>query len=495
MGLFAVAGCASSEEAPGATVSPPGNEAARGQSSNPAGAAGGGSMLPVADPDAINPGTGGTGVVPSAGGHSMPCDIASKVQDNCQSCHGTRLLGGAPMPLLTHDDFHRDHVVKTSEGMVGQTMKVYQLAALRLTSALNPMPPSGSLAVPEDKSALLAWLDQGAPAAGQGDSCTPAAGSGGSGGVDEPVDEWDFNPPTPVLPGEQCFELVMHGGQTASDESPYMIKAGEYYVQFYFKVPWPENFVATKAGARYDAVEALHHWLLFTTNRGLDADGTHEEVIGTQLGDSAQLLFGWAMGGATHKLPEGVGLELPPPNTMLNVQWHYFNSMGVALPDRTAVIVCGVPRENVEHVATTTWLGTERIDVPPGKTATATGSCVNDSGEPIHIIGFVPHMHNIGIHMKSEVVRAGSSAPETVFDKPFSNSAQLQYNADVTLMPNDRIISTCTYQNDGVAPVGFGTSTTEEMCYQFAISYPAHALENNVISLIGAANTCWQFGE
>ncbi len=34
-------------------------------------------------------------------------------------------------------------------------------------------------------------------------------------------------------------------------------------------------------------------------------------------------------------------------------------------------------------------------------------------------------------------------------------------------------------------------SGMQEMCYQFTISYPYGALNNGVISLIGATNTCW----
>ena len=34
--------------------------------------------------------------------------------------------------------------------------------------------------------------------------------------------------------------------------------------------------------------------------------------------------------------------------------------------------------------------------------------------------------------------------------------------------------------------VAFGPSSDQEMCYQFAFSYPARALDNGVISLIGA---------
>jgi hypothetical protein len=124
---------------------------------------------------------------------------------------------------------------------------------------------------------------------------------------------------------------------------------------------------------------------------------------------------------------------------------------------------------------------------------TASGSCVNDSRAPITIIGFTPHMHEIGIHMKS-VVRRGGTGPEiNVFDESFQFDYQTNYMMDppVVLEPGDVITSTCTWMNKSNATVGFGQSTKAEMCYQFALAYPYGALNNGVISLIGATNTCW----
>jgi hypothetical protein len=79
------------------------------------------------------------------------------------------------------------------------------------------------------------------------------------------------------------------------------------------------------------------------------------------------------------------------------------------------------------------------------------------------------------------------------FDHPFQFDYQTNYrlNPTLVLQPGDAITSTCTYQNTGVGTVGFGQSTKQEMCYQFALSYPYQALDNGVLSLIGATNTCW----
>jgi hypothetical protein len=101
-------------------------------------------------------------------------------------------------------------------------------------------------------------------------------------------------------------------------------------------------------------------------------------------------------------------------------------------------------------------------------------------------------MHLLGVNMKSVVTHAGGGT-ETVFDHPFQFDHQVNYllNPTYELKPGDKITSTCTFNNTTSAPVAFGQSTTAEMCYQFTFGYPYGALNNGVISLIGATNTCW----
>jgi hypothetical protein len=199
------------------------------------------------------------------------------------------------------------------------------------------------------------------------------------------------------------------------------------------------------------------------------------------------------------EFPEEMGLELPSSGKIM-IQWHHFNSTGTPQPDGTKVQFCTVPASAKPNVGGLTWLGTENFNgilgMPQGMSE-FTGTCINDSGGPITIVAFLPHMHEIGINMKSELQRAGTSTWETIFDQPFDFNWQVHYNMDpaIVMQPNDAIRSTCTFFNDTGANVAFGQSTKQEMCYQFAFSYPAGALDNGVLSLIGATNTCWQFGE
>jgi hypothetical protein len=143
-----------------------------------------------------------------------------------------------------------------------------------------------------------------------------------------------------------------------------------------------------------------------------------------------------------------------------------------------------------------TWLGTENFNGPFGMPAHQMskfgGTCPNDSNAPITIWAFWPHMHKLGRHMTS-VVNHMSGMSETVFDKDFDFNHQVHYvqSPMLVLQPGDTITSTCTFDNETNAAVAFGPSTEQEMCYQFAFSYPAGALDNGVASLIGATNTCW----
>jgi hypothetical protein len=500
----AAAACGSSN-----TGSPaaPGNPSTM-QAVPSANGAAGGAALPgaplqatVSGPNPTSTGIGGTnaGAAGTSGvvgtvkqvtqtGTPMPCNVATAVATNCQTCHGATPIGGAPMSLMTYDDFH-------AQAKTMPSLKVYQLAQMRINATAKPMPPGGSL--PQaDHTALDTWFTAGALAGADADKTCAAPVTQTGTDLLQPVPDMS---PLVAGPGETCYDLKVHQSTTSVDDTPYTVDTGEHYEQFYFNVPWKAGDIGTRFGAKFDNLKVLHHWLLFTTAT-TNAEGFHETVIGTQLGDAAELLAGWAVGGWNVTMPADVGFDLPAPGTgtMLNLQWHFFNSTGMTEQDATAVQVCTMAAGSRPKLGNITWLGTEYFNgpfgMPAGQKSDWSGTCtpsrtgMNDT-DPIHIFFFWPHMHFLGINMKSEVTHAGATTE--VFNKPFDFSHQVHYAASVDLAPGDTITSTCTFNNTTDANVAFGPSTTQEMCYQFAFSYPAHALENGVISLIGASNTCW----
>jgi len=411
---------------------------------------------------------------------ALPCDVSAALAAHCQPCHGDPPIGGAPMRLSSVDDFQRPASSQPQ-------LTVRELALMRINDVVRPMPPGGALDVGARKT-LVDWLSSGAPAAPP-----TAAECALQPTVPAPDarDPADFTP----RPGETCYEFTTHGGQTIDDHTRFSIDPGELNEQFYFKVPWPAGSVATSMRTRFDNVRVLHHWLLFTTARDASAEGKHESVVGTQLGDIAQLIGSWALGGQTYEFRDDIGFKLPDDG-MLNLQWHFVNAGSMADSDGSSVQICTVPASQRSKLLGITWLGTEYIGGPIGMPAHATssfsGTCRNNSGEPITIWAFFPHMHKLGRHFGAVIKRADGSL-ETAFDKAFDYANQIHYETDprIVLQPGDEITSTCTFDNVTDAPVPYGGQTAQEMCYLLAYAYPAGLLENHVISLIAATNTCW----
>jgi hypothetical protein len=309
--------------------------------------------------------------------------------------------------------------------------------------------------------------------------------------------------PTPMFENETCYQLMNHGQSgNPADTTPYSVATNENYIMFYHKVPWTEPVVMTSYRTVYDHTQVLHHWLLYSTAKSV-ADGTIEKGIGTHLGDSATLVAGWAVGGNDVKMPPGITGRLPAPGSILMLEWHFFNQTGAAVADRSGVEICTVPASQVEptKVGGITWLGTENFNgpfgMPAGVESKFTGTCTPSwnnapQGTPITIYTFQPHMHKLGKHMESYVTRS-NGIKEMVFSEAFQFDNQITYNMNpyIVLNRGDTITSTCTFFNNTNASVAFGPSSNQEMCYQFAFSYPAGALENGVSSLVGATNTCW----
>jgi hypothetical protein len=356
------------------------------------------------------------------------------------------------------------------------------------------MPPGGHSLTDSDRKILTDWLSGGAkPATAAELACGTTSDTTPPKGTHDTA--YYKNGLTP-LPGETCYEFPVHGGQAPGDKTPYSVRTGEHYEQFYVKVPWGSDTVMTRFGSKLDNLKVLHHWLLFTTNRPVSQDGTHETVAGTTIGDDSQMLAGWAVGGDHVSFPADTGLLLPKSG-ILNAQWHFYNQGTTAENDSSIVQICTVPRAMRKNIASLTFLGTEFFNGPLGMPAHArsdfSGSCTNTSGVPVTIYGFTPHMHKLGRRMKTTITRKATGLPETVFDEAFDFNSQITYILDklITLQPGDEIVTTCTFDNQTDHTVAFGPSTTEEMCYNFTMAYPANKLENGGLSLIGATNVCF----
>ena len=477
----------------------------------------GGSLTQGTGATLVTTGTGGAvgGTVSGTGGmvgtvatpSDLPCDVQKALEVNCWKCHNNPPNWGGPMPLVTQADF-------LAMGKVTTASVVRDLVKTRINATTNAMPPITEPAITADDLAVLnQWLDAGTPV-GDGSSCTTMddPNTMGTGGSMDPVvldpndpysdsQQWINSPGWPggVAPQETCYQFIRHGGQTPNDTTPHNVKAGEYYANFYYKVPWTQDSVMTKYRTVYDQTQVLHHWLLYESFAATSKDGNWEELSADTLTAGAHttagnLVAGWAVGGRSETMPAGVGMVMPPPGGMFELEWHLFNSTGMTVPDRSGIEICVVPKSGVDpkYIAGISWLGTENLTIPANSTVTQGGICTPSfkSGSPITIVSWNPHMHLLGVHMDTWVMHADGTE-DHVFNEPFQFDFQIshQQNPLYEVKQGDKLHSVCTYNNTTSALVLFGQPTTKEMCYQFVMSYPAGSLDNGTV-LTGASNGC-----
>ena len=507
-----------------------------------------------ADAPSQNPSVGSmtpTVMAPQPSAASLPCAVSEILAANCQSCHGSTLANGAPMALVSLSDL-------TAPARSDATRKVFQVVAQRVQERMRPMPPdptkrlsdtaigvlqnwaaSGALpgaACPAGGSAVgaagsgsigaagmgivaaqgtagtagailpAAGMQGGAAggsvsAAGSGSAgqVVPAAGSGGAPVAGTAGQGTTVSPATSDADIETCYELRAHGQPLPGDNTPYTVPAGENYTGFVFQAPWTKPVQALRFRHLPDNKAVLHHWLLYSEAAPL-ADGTIDQCdlagpTGFLCGQATTrgLITGWAPGREDFRLPAEVGLELPAPGELLAVEFHYYNTTGAAAADRSGVEVC-VTSKFRPNTASITWLGTQKINLPPRQLGMASGTCSPlrtgmNATDPIHVLFSWPHMHKLGVHMKSVVNRV-SGMQEVMYDGDFSFDFQVVHESPALLQPGDSVTTTCSYQNDTSVNVGFGQSTDQEMCFNFVYAWPAHALDNPGAEIGGATNAC-----
>ncbi len=452
-------------------ITPSGGAQSPGSPLAPSSTPGSGSAVNNAPP--INEGNPNPGGVSTASSN-VPCDVATIVSEHCTTCHGATPAFNAPMSLTSAEAF-------SAMAPISNMQQVRQAASRRINAAgAARMPPPGTVEALDstELATLTTWLDGGAPGVAQG-GCS--IGDGASlGGTAELL-------PRPVKPGTElaayegwdedgveCYKFTTF--QPGDKTAPFKVgTVVDKYMGFGFKPPWEGTRFVRAFRTIIDNAQVLHHWILFEEPSA--TDGTATEILGAHPGGA--MMHGWAPGGSDLYFSPDLGMRMEGDSNFL-LEVHY-NSSDAAAVDASGLEIC-VTETPPENEAIISWLGTDAI-----QGTQSGGTCTPRSSEPIHIVAATPHMHLKGTHMKVTVDRA-AGASEVVHDEPFSFQNQRGYQQDITLQPGDSIRTDCTYN----APSVFGKGTNEEMCYWFALAYPAGALTDG--AFIGAfthgANAC-----
>lgn len=268
----------------------------------------------------------------------------------------------------------------------------------------------------------------------------------------------------------------------AGGEAPYRVAAGvgDDYRCFVFDLKLDGKTQAVAFYPIQDNTQIVHHFLLYRHDA---LDTSKAEIDCDTLSADAVVLAGWAPGSSDWVLPDEVGMDLGPGRFVLEV--HYSNPAETAVTDRSGMRICATrtPRPNT---ATVSWLGNQFFAIPAHATNyQVQGRCTPWSSQPIHVLRTWPHMHALGKRMSVRVDRADGSRT-MIHDQPFSFADQKHYDTPFVLQPGDSLLTTCYFDNPHDRFVGLGTRTSDEMCHNFVVAYPAGALASPGL----LANSC-----
>lgn len=404
----------------------------------------------------------------------LPCDVASILDEHCSLCHGATPQFTAPMSLVTWDDLTKP---TPSNGGV----PVFQTMLARVKDDLRPMPqPPNERLTLEQIAVLESWVNAGTPK-GTTTTCETGMGTAGSGGTGGTAGTGAAGTGG-VDPTEECFEFRAHNGDKVSEYA--VPTTPDLYHCFYFAPPWGSDQVqAIRAENITDNSDVLHHWILYSSATAV-TDGSHSDCpTGSHAG--GQYVVGWAPGAPNLEMPADVGLQMPGAG--YNLEFHY-NAKTAGHTDSSGVKVC-VTRTPRAKAAAVHPLGQEPFTISGA--GSTTGTCKPRGPFPITIMSSGPHMHLKGTHMKTIVKRANGTV-ETLIDEPFNFMNQIAYDTPMVINEGDTLETTCTYNSSAT----FGTGTSEEMCYNFVMAYPAGALAGatGYTGISGNGNTCIKTG-
>lgn len=233
----------------------------------------------------------------------------------------------------------------------------------------------------------------------------------------------------------------------------------------------PEFAGRTLRGVRVEPPEdpalQLHHAVLYAL-RNISDD---EETKCNGDPEFATGLHVWTPGGEQFQLPPDVGLQVPPDTVRFAIDAHALR-LADGPPQSSKVILDFYDTPPLHMAARFT----ARAPVPtiePHATAKATGVCT--AAAPMRAIGVWPHMHQAGTEFRGDILHEGGERETAVHLTPWNWSEQLIHPLALDIAAGDKIETNCFWENPTPNPIEKGTLTTQEMCEQTYIAWPAEA--------------------
>lgn len=383
---------------------------------------------------------------PAKGAGAVPTftrDVAPILQAKCQNCHRRHQVG--PFPLETYEQAR-----KRAHDIVSVT-EDRSMPPWKPTRGVGPKLKHDQSLNPAELAVLSAWADGGAPLGDPKDMPPPPKFTVG----------WKLGIPDLILEVPEAFPVPATGP--------------DIYRCFVL----PTNLASD---AFLEAIEyapgergAVHHILSYldTTGRARQLDDAspgpgYSTTAGVMI-EAEELSF-WAAGSEPHRLPDGIGIHLPPQSDIV-LQVHYHPS-GKAGNDRTRIGLY-FSRKPVKQALHWNNATNYNFRLPAG----------NDNFEvkaswfvPVDVqaLAVSPHMHQLGkdMHMSVKLPNGKTLSLIEIADWDPSWQSAYYFQKPIDLPAGSIVNVVAHFDNSAHArnpnsppkPVGFGPNSDDEMC-------------------------------
>jgi hypothetical protein len=207
--------------------------------------------------------------------------------------------------------------------------------------------------------------------------------------------------------------------------------------------------------------------------RPIEPLGTHHTVLALGNFDAGNIIYASGVGTNEIAFPDGVGLALRAGQNLV-LQLHVYNTREDALTGTSGIEIVEVDAADVVHQADLFLPGPLGLNIPPMQESTQRSTCTIQS--TYTLFALFPHMHQLGTHFKTTVTVGGEDI--VIHDGPYQFEDQAFIAFDpITLAAGDKVTTECTWDNPTADAVGWGESSTTEMCFSILYRYPAGGQE------------------
>jgi hypothetical protein len=260
------------------------------------------------------------------------------------------------------------------------------------------------------------------------------------------------------------------GGQQLATSSYRLDPTQEKYMCYQFYSP---NEAVAITHVQSISQVGVHHLALFQAFGVKEPDAPHE--CPSLIKETWLPVFVSGSGSKELALPPNVGFVIAP-KTQYILQLHLQNVTEEPIDVRAGIDLAYERNTSAVQAAGIWAAGRQQINIPPNTTDYQVHeSCV--AAQERHVFAVFPHMHKLGTKFDVTLTPKDGTASSFYQVDPWNFGNQPVEALDHDLQATDQIDVTCHWNNPGSAPVTYGESSDNEMCYFVTFYYPYQHLD------------------